>query len=90
MQTVADMRGVGVKNRRKNCGRPLWTAPYMVLSTLLLENSPKNVQKYEPVLRFLDHWKPRTDILFRCLILHVAINFTAIKFTKFMANVIFL
>ena len=25
---------------------------YMVLSTLLLENSPKNVQKYEPLLRF--------------------------------------
>ena len=54
----------------------------MLQSTLLLENLPKNVQKYEPVLRFLDDYIPKTDLLFRCLILHVAIKFAARKFTK--------
>ena len=56
----------------------------MLLSTLLLENSPNNVQKYEPVLRFLIDPIPITlrHLLFRCLILHVAINFIARKFTK--------
>ena len=56
----------------------------MLLSTLVLEKSPKNVQKYEPVLRFLIDPIPITlrHLLFRCFILHVAINFSARKVTK--------
>ena len=61
----------------------------MYISTLLLENSPNNVQKYEPVLRFLIDPIPITirHLLFRCLILHVAINFIARKFTKKCAKI---
>ena len=61
----------------------------MLLSTLLLEHSPKNVQKYESVLRFLIDPIPITlrHLLFRCLILHVAIKFIARKFTKKCAKI---
>jgi hypothetical protein len=64
---------------------------YMMQSTLGLENSPKNVQKYETVVRFLIDPIPITlrHLLFRFLILHVAVNFRARKFTKKGANVIF-
>jgi hypothetical protein len=61
----------------------------MLQSTLGLENSPKNVQKYEPVLRFLIDPISLRHLLFRCLIAHVAINFRARKFTKKCANVRF-
>ena len=52
--------------------------------TLLIENSQKYVQKYEPVLRFLCGPIPITlrHLLSRCLILHVAINFIARNVTK--------
>ena len=61
----------------------------MLLSNLLLENSPKNVQKYEPVLKFLIDQIPITlsHLLFRCLILHVAIHFSARKVTKKCAKI---
>ena len=61
----------------------------MLLSNLLLENSPKNVQKYEPVIGLLIDPIPITlgHLLFRCLILHVAINFIARKFTKKCAEI---
>ena len=62
---------------------------YMLLSNLLLENSPKNVQKYKPVLRFLIDPIPVTlrHLLFRCLILHVAIKVIARKFAKKCAKI---
>ena len=60
---------------------------YMLQSTLQLENLPIYVQTYEPVLRFLDDWIPNTGLLFRCLILNVAIKFTARKFVKKCADI---
>ena len=62
---------------------------FMLQSTLLIENSPKNVQKYKVILRFIIGSIPITlrNLLFRCLILHVAINFTDRTFTKKYAEI---
>ena len=49
MQTVADMRGVGVKNREKNadvlCGRPLTLLPFTATIDMIFTTLIRSIQR---------------------------------------------